>query len=126
MDWFDAPDIKKEIGLLVKNLEFIHIDPKRIICFRSHGSTSRARARIWSFPRIWQQALKLPACYVIEVLSKHFDHLSYDDRRRVLIHELLHIPKNFSGSLVPHKGRYARIDTRRVEGLFKILSGKNL
>ena len=86
---------------------------------RSTGATSRARARIWSFPKIWQMALHVPAHYVIEVLSQHFDHLSEDDKTRVVIHELMHIPKNFSGALVPHRGRYARIDSRTVEQLFR-------
>ncbi len=121
MDWIKAPDITSQLRLIVKKLNLDYIDCRRIICFRSHGSVSRARARIWSFPRIWQQALSLPSYYIIEVLSQHFDKMSPDDRQRVLIHELLHIPKNFSGSLVPHRSRYARIDSRRVEGLFKML-----
>lgn len=119
MEWQKAPDINKEITLLVKKLNFTHIDPKRIVAFRSKESKSRARARIWSFPKVWQLALDLPAYYVIEVLSQHFDHLSPDDRRRILIHELMHIPSNFSGALLPHRGRGRRIDSRTVEQLFK-------
>ena len=65
-------------------------------------------------------ALKLPPYYVIEVLSHHFDHLSDDDKTRVIIHELMHIPKNFSGALVPHRGVHKRIDHRTVETLFKL------
>lgn len=87
---------------------------------RSFKATSRARARIWSFPKIWQLALKTPAHYVIEVLSHHFDHLSEDDKTRVIIHELMHVPKNFSGALVPHRGRKHRIDHRTVEVLFRM------
>jgi len=121
MDWIAASDITSGVRLIVKKLNLDYIDCRRIICFRSSGSSSRARARIWSFPRIWQQALSLPSYYIIEVLSQHFDKLSPDDKQRVLIHELLHIPKNFSGSLVPHRTHYARIDSRRVEGLFKML-----
>lgn len=121
MEWIKASDISKEIRILIKELNFKHINHSRIVCFRSFGSTSRARARIWSFPRIWQLALSLPPYYVIEVISHHFDKLSKDDQKRVLIHELLHIPKNFSGSLVPHRGRYARIDAKRVENLFQQL-----
>lgn len=121
MKWIDAKDIKDEIKKIVNGLGLKHIDCKRIICFRSEGSSSRARARIWSFPKVWQQALNLPPHYVIEVLSQYFDKLSTDDKSRVLIHELLHIPKNFSGSLVPHRGRHHRIDSRRVEGLFQQL-----
>ncbi|OIO14273.1 metallopeptidase [Candidatus Gottesmanbacteria bacterium CG_4_10_14_0_8_um_filter_37_24] len=119
MEWHNADDIKKELKRIINELSLDHIDYRRIICFRSVGSSSRARARIWSFPRIWQQALNLPSYYIIEVLSQYFDHLSPDDKTRVLIHELLHIPKSFSGSLVPHKNRGKRIDSRRVETLFR-------
>jgi predicted metallopeptidase len=119
MEWQKAPEISREISIIVKKLKFDHIDSKRIIAFRSFESKSRARARIWSFPKVWQLALNLPAYYVIEVLSQHFDHLTPDDKRRVLIHELMHIPSNFSGSLLPHKGRGRRIDSRTVEQLFK-------
>ncbi len=121
MEWIKARDIEDKIRLIVKNLELDYIDHKKLICFRSQGSTSRARARIWSFPRVWQLALNLGPYYVIEVLSQHFDKLSGDDQTRVLIHELLHIPKNFSGSLLPHRGRGKHIDSRRVENLFQQL-----
>lgn len=120
MEWIDAPDIKKQIEKIVDSLSLNYIDSKRIVCFRSTGSVSRARARIWSLPRVWQQALNIPAHYIIEVIDRHFDKLSRDDQDRILIHELLHIPKNFSGALVPHRGRYHRIDNRSVEALFKI------
>ena len=65
-------------------------------------------------------ALDKPAYYIIEVLSQHFDHLSFDDKLRVIIHELMHIPKNFSGALVPHHGIHKRIDRRTVEKLFQL------
>lgn len=120
MDVALAPDVKKIVRIVMPHLPFDHIDQRRIICMRSMGATSRARARIWSFPKIWQLALGLEAHYVIEVLSQHFDHLSPDDKVRVIIHELMHIPKNFSGALVPHRGRHTRIDSRTVERLFTL------
>lgn len=119
MDIELAPDIKKIVKRLVPNLPFPYINADRIVCVRSYKATSRARARIWSFPKIWQMALKLPPYYVIEVLSHHFDHLSDDDKTRVIIHELMHIPKNFSGALVPHSGLHKRINNHTVEILFK-------
>lgn len=113
-----ASDIKRQIKEILKQIDFSHIDHKRIFCFRSFGSSSRARARIWSFPKIWQEALEISPCYIIEVLSEKFDKLSLDNQRRILIHELLHIPKNFSGSLRPHRARKWRINSRMVEKLF--------
>ena len=115
-----APDIQDLVKHVLPHLPFDYIDGKRIVCMRSFKATSRARARIWSFPRIWKMALKKPAHYVIEVLSQHFDKLSDDDKTRVIIHELMHIPKNFSGALVPHRGRHKRIDHRTVESLFQM------
>lgn len=119
MDIAPAPDVEKIAHKLVPKLPFPYINLKRIVFMRSFKATSRARARIWSFPKIWQMALNLPPYYVIEVLSHHFDHLSDDDKMRVIIHELMHIPKNFSGALVPHHGLHKRIDHRTVETLFK-------
>ena len=119
MDIAFAPDVKKIMKSVLSSSLFAQVDAKRIVCMRSFGATSRARARIWSFPKIWQMALDTPSHYVIEVLSQHFDHLNEDDKARVIIHELMHIPKNFSGALVPHRGRHSRIDGRTVETLFR-------
>ncbi len=97
-----APDVQAEIEDLVATLEFKHIDPHRIVCFRSRGSTARIYARIWSLPRIWQMALGVEAHYAIEVVEL-YDRSSREDQTKTLIHELLHVPKTFSGALVPHK-----------------------
>lgn len=122
MDFLPAPDIHKQIKSITEKLNLDHIDPIRIVCFRSHGSKSRARARIWSLPRVWQLGLNLKPHYVIEVISHYFDNLSADDQIRVLVHELMHIPKNFSGALLSHHhGRYHRINHRTVETLFQQL-----
>lgn len=102
MEWYPAPDLQQEMEKIISDLSFSHIKPKQIFAFRSLGSRSRARARIWGFPRIWQQALKTPACYCLEVMSEKFDKLNKKEKKEILIHELLHIPKNFSGALLPH------------------------
>lgn len=121
MDWQLAPDLQKEVKVLVSKLDFIHIDPKKVLVFRSHGSKARARARIWSLPRIWQQALEVDPHYCLEVLSEKFDYLPFKEKQKILIHELLHIPKTFSGSLLAHRGKGRRIDRRAVDQLFKKL-----
>lgn len=105
VSWQEAPDIKKGIKRLVRELELDYIPCSRIFCFRSFGSSSRARARIWSLPRIWQKALSEKPAYCLEVLSEKFDKLSEDEKIQVLLHELVHIPKNFSGTLLPHLRR---------------------
>ena len=113
-----APDIKKDIQKIVKKLQFDYVFPARITCFRSFGSSSRAFARIWSMLHIWQKALKIKPHYCIEVLSEKFDKLNEKQKTKVLIHELLHIPKNFSGALLGHRSRGRRIDMRIINKLF--------
>ena len=102
MEWEDAKDVKKEIDRILNVLDLPYIKAKNIYCYRTQGSKSRAYARIWSMPKIFQRALNLEPSYVIEVLSRYYDRLDDDQKSKVLIHELLHIPKNFSGALVPH------------------------
>jgi len=121
MDWHAAPDLHRQMSRIISQLGLAHLDPQNIFVFRSCGSRSRARARIWGFPRIWQQALQKSPCYCLEVLSEKFDHLRQDDQKRILIHELLHIPKNFSGALLPHRRRGVIVGPRQVEALFKKL-----
>lgn len=108
MKWELAPDLQKKVDFLVSALQLAYIDSQKVIVFRSYGSKSRAYARIWSLPRIWQQALKVKPHYCLEVLSERFDKLNAARQKVVLIHELGHIPKNFSGSLLPH-GRMRRL-----------------
>jgi predicted metallopeptidase len=121
-----AADVYNDLKDILSHISMPHVNIKRVVAFRSTGSSSRARARIWSFPKIWQQALNLPPHYVIEVLSEKYDNLSIDDKKRVLIHELLHIPKNFSGSLRPHKAHQWRLDNRMVEKYFEEYKSRNI
>jgi len=119
MDFELAPDIQSILEKMLCHIELPHINEYRIFCMRSRGSKARAHARIWSLPRIWQAALGIRAYYIIEVLSQNFDGLSETEKEKVLIHELLHIPKSFSGALLPHECRWGRIDERRVDELWR-------
>lgn len=105
LEWEEANDVKSQAEQLLKVLDFPYIKSSRIFFFRTNGSKSRSYSRIWTFPKIFQKALGVEPAYVIEVLSKYFDKLNEDEQKKVLIHEFLHIPKNFSGALIPHKGR---------------------
>jgi predicted metallopeptidase len=102
IDWQPAPDVDKRIKYLAKNLDLDWLDKDNIHSFRSENSKTRAYARIWGLPRIWQKALREKPSYIIEVISEKFDKLSEKERDKVLLHEIVHIPKNFSVSLVPH------------------------
>jgi predicted metallopeptidase len=85
---------------------------------RSENSQTRAYARIWGLSKVWQQALKQKPAYIVEVISEKYDKLSNIEKDKVLLHELTHIPKNFSGSLVPHIRRGKRNFHRKVEDLY--------
>lgn len=101
--YYRAPDIKQRIMKLASEQGFENVNADRIYCFRSKGSSSkRILARIWSFPKIWQLALYMEPRYVIEVLSERFDNLSKEKQDEVLIHELKHVPKKFTGGLRTH------------------------
>lgn len=123
MEWERDNKLQKQIEKLVLELGFTYIDTKQVHLFRTRGSKARAYARIWSFPKIFQEVLNVEPAYIIEVLSEKFDKLSDDNKTKVLIHELLHIPKNFSGALAPHKNNSRRID-REVERLYKMFKSK--
>ena len=125
MDFIFAPEIKSDLYRIVDLLGLSYIKVKNLVTFKSVGSKSRAIARIWSLPRIWQLALKTDAHYCIEVISEKYDKLSFEEKDKVLIHELLHVPKNFSGSLLPHRQRGRRIDRRTVEKLYLQLISKS-
>jgi predicted metallopeptidase len=103
MEWEFAPDIQKRLVELSRAKAFVHVDAKMITAMRGFGSTSRAIARIWSLPRVWQLVLKIKPQYIIEVIANRFDKMSVEQQDHTLIHELMHIPKTFSGALVPHK-----------------------
>ena len=111
MEWQNADDVQKDLADIIKHIDLPHINLNRIYCYRTTGSKTRAYARTWSFPKIFQRALSIEPAYVIEVLSQHYDKLDTDKKKKVLIHELLHIPKNFSGALLPHRTRSRNINS---------------
>lgn len=108
IEWLDAPDIKERLGYLLKIVEIDWVKPERVICFRSTDAHTRAYARIWGLSKVWQLALKIEPAYVLEVISEKFDELPQIEQDKVLLHEVTHIPRNFSGSLVPHIRRGKR------------------
>lgn len=127
MKWVPDSSISRRVKHLAQNL-FPQVDPDRIFCFSSSGSVSRATARIWSLPQIWQLALNLPPGYCLEIISEKFNRLSLAQQEKVLIHELMHIPKKFSGHLVAHRSGHRKTFRQyhhTVESYFKSLITKS-
>ena len=115
----EALDVKRLADEIAQTLDFFHVVPQFVFCVRSTGSESkRTIARIHGLGKIWQEVLSLPSAYVIEVISERYDKLSETEKEKTIIHELLHIPKGFSGGFRPHRGY---VDRRTVELLHKKL-----
>lgn len=117
-----APDIKKNIDLLIDKLDFIHIKAKNIYCIRSFDAKTRAYARIWGMAKLFKEVAGIEPHYIIEVNAKKYDKLNDREKIKTLIHELMHIPKTFSGALLSHRGPHHRINDKEVE---KILRGSS-
>jgi len=121
VDWENAPDVKKRLILLSKKIEANWLKIDAITCFRSTKSKARAYARVWGLSRVWQLALVVKPHYIIEVLAQNYDRLPQDKQDEVLLHEIAHIPKNFSGSLLPHVKKGKRKFKDRVRELVNSL-----
>lgn len=121
VNWEKATDIKKRVNQLTNKLSLHWLKKSHIYCFRSHNSRSRAYARIWGLSKVWQKALNTKPAYIIEVISEKFDILENQKQDEVLLHEIAHIPKNFSGSLLPHiRKRGKRNFNDRVRQLIRL------
>ncbi|MEM2175571.1 MAG: putative metallopeptidase, partial [Candidatus Micrarchaeia archaeon] len=72
MKYEKARDVEERLKLIVNCLGQRHIDLDRVICIRSFGSKSKAIARIWGVPKIFQNALDCRSYYVIEVISERY------------------------------------------------------
>lgn len=102
VEWIVDNSIKERVVRLVVDLEIDWVVPDLVHTFRSYNSTSNAIARIWGLNRVWQMALEKDPAYILEVISERFDALSERDKDEVILHELAHIPRNFSGALMAH------------------------
>lgn len=124
MKYTEAADVKEKIEKLILALTMTHLDKNRIHCIRSYGTHNRAIARIWGMPKLFTEVVGIEAHYIIEVIHERYDKQSPRDQIKTLIHELMHIPKTFSGALLSHRGPHHRINDREVEKILKSLEGK--
>mgnify|MGYP001150311416 CR=1 FL=1 len=122
MEYVEAPDVKRRMEEIVDSLGFSYVASQFVYCYRSKGSKSkRIIARIHGLTKLWQEALGQPPTYIVEVISERYDRLSEKEKEKTIIHELLHVPKGFSGGFRPHRGY---IDRKQIENLYKMLLEK--
>jgi len=119
MQWHSAPDVQARLRSIARALGLAYVDPTRIRCVRVEGSRANALARIWGLPPVFQDALRLAPHYVIEFMVPAFDRLPREEQDRVIIHELLHIPRTFSGGIRPERSRSMAINQRTVERYYR-------
>jgi len=116
IQYAEAPDVKRMVERIATQLGFHHVDLNGIYCYRSINSKSkRTVARIHNLSKLWQRALGIRASYLIEVISERFDKLSQEEKEKVIIHELLHVPQGFGGGFRPHKGYITR---KKIDALY--------
>ena len=119
MEYIDAPDVRQKAEHIVNTLGLGNIDLERVACFRSRGtSTRRTIARCHGLPKVMQLGMNTKAFYVIELISERFDRMSEDEQTETLIHELMHIPKNFGGGFRHHDYVCSR-EVKRMHKLYK-------
>ncbi len=124
MKYEKAPDVKEKIDILISQLEFTYMKPENIHCIRSFDAKTRAIARIWGMARLFKEVAGLEPHYIIEVNTKRYDKLPEREKIKTLIHELMHIPKTFSGALLSHRGPHHRINDREVEKIMRLLENR--
>jgi len=106
--------IYEAVKHIVSLLDLKHVDVERVRVVCSKGSRSRATARIWGLPKPFAIAYGIPPCYVVEILDERFWDLSCEEKVAVLVHELSHIPKSFSGGLRPHREWASQSNIRKL------------
>jgi predicted metallopeptidase len=98
-----AADIQTRFADIVRTLNLDHIELDKVVCVRSYGSSARRLiARCHGMSKVLQIAMQMKAFYVLEFLSERFDRLDDKEQEETIIHELMHIPKNFGGGFRHH------------------------
>lgn len=100
----------------ISRLLFPHVKLDFVKCFRSYGTSSRRTiARCHALGKLMQKALNVKAFYALEFLSERFDKMDDEEKTKVIIHELMHIPFSFGGGFKHHDV----VTDKNVEKIYK-------
>lgn len=102
--YHQAPDVKRRAEKIVRYLEWNHVFLDNVAFLRSTGSKARYTvARCHALGKAMQIGMGLKkGFYLIEVISEKFDKMSHEEQTKIIIHELMHIPKSFGGGFIHH------------------------
>ncbi|MBT4376991.1 metallopeptidase [archaeon] len=96
---FDLQQVAEDVSIRM----FPHVKVDRIKCLRSYGSSTRGTiARCHALGKVMQLAMAVDAFYALEFLTEKFNKLSEEEKVKVVIHELMHIPESFGGGFKHH------------------------
>lgn len=112
-----AEDVKKRAEDIIKTLNLEYIDLENIAFIRSFNSSSKYTiARCHALGKAMQIGMKRrTSFYLIEVISEKFDKLTEEKKIKVIIHEIMHIPKTFGGGFIQHN----KVNEKNVNILYK-------
>jgi predicted metallopeptidase len=102
--YYQAPDVQNVAEEIVSILGWNHILLEHVAFLRSTGSRAkRTVARCHALGKAMQIGMqRKKGFYLVEVISEKFDLLSTGKQLKVIIHELMHIPKSFGGGFIYH------------------------
>jgi len=116
-----APDLQK-LAEDISQRFFPHVRIERVRCLRSFGTSSRRTiARCHALGKLMQKAIGIPAFYALEFLSERFDKMSEEEKIKVIIHELMHIPKTFGGGFKHHDF----VCDKNINKFYQMYRGRN-
>ena len=112
----EAEDLRERTKKIVEKLGWNYIDLDNLGILRSFGSSSRGTiARCHALGKAMQMAMgRNKGFYLIEFISERFDKMSESEQTKVIIHELMHIPKTFGGGFIHHD----KVNDRTVEAVY--------
>ncbi len=110
VEYLDAPEIKERAKLIADRFLLDHIDFNRVHCYR-YTSPTRTAAKIIGFFKTLQLVHpEIEPYYVIVFNDHNFARSSKEEQDITILHELLHIPKTFSGEY----SKRAHEDIRKI------------
>ncbi|MFA5175917.1 MAG: putative metallopeptidase [Candidatus Nanoarchaeia archaeon] len=110
VQYIEAPELKERAIEIAKRFNLNYIDFERVHFYR-YSCDTRTCAKITGFFRTLQLIYPhIKPFYVITFNNHNFERVSKRDQDVTILHELLHIPKNFSGEF----GKIAHSEIRRL------------
>ena len=110
VEYTEAPELKERAIKIAGKLNLAHIDFDRVHFYR-YTCDTRTCAKITGFFKTLQLAYPhINPFYVITFNDHNFSRESEQEQNQTILHELLHIPKTFSGefSKIAHSKIYKK------------------